>query len=98
MGDFMSKQALTGIIVVLVALVLAMALNPSGERHRAAIREAVAERSPIAGALGLGALTSLVVEYHSVGVASYTLSDGRKTSVGAFGIVHVMLDPPEQDR
>jgi len=90
----MSKRNLLVIIIALLILVLGMALNPSGDRHREAIRAAVAERSPIAGALGLGALKSLIVEYHSWGIASYTVADDHVISVGAFGIVHVNNDPP----
>ena len=86
----MSKRSLTFIIIFLAVLVLSMALNPSGERHRTALREAVAERSPIAGALGLGALTSLVTEYHSIGVASYTVLDDNVMTVGALGFVYVV--------
>jgi hypothetical protein len=86
----MSKRSLTLIIALLAVLVLSMALNPSGERHRTALREAVAERSPIAGALGLGALTSLVTEYHSIGIASYTVLDDYVMTVGALGLVHVV--------
>jgi hypothetical protein len=86
----MSKRSLTYIIVILAVLVLSMALNPSGERHRSALREAVSERSPIAGALGLGALTSLVTEYHSIGIASYTMLDAHVMTVGAVGLVYVV--------
>jgi hypothetical protein len=93
----MSKKALTGIIIFLLGLVLALALNPSGERHRQAIRDAEADRSPIAGALGLGALKSLVVEYHSLGIASYTSMDDRVISVGAMGLVHVTRSPPPKE-
>ena len=41
-----------------LALVVALAFvtNPSADRHRNAIKAAVAERSPVAGALGIGAL------------------------------------------
>jgi hypothetical protein len=90
----MSKRSLFVIIAILLFLVLGLALNPSGDRHREAIRAAVAERSPIAGALGLGALKSLVVEYHSLGIASYTKTDDHVISFGAFGFVHVTQDPP----
>lgn len=92
----MSKRSLVFIIAGLLFLVLAMALNPSGERHREAIRTAVAERNPIAGALGLGALKSLVVDYHSLGIASYTVTDDHVISVGAFGFIHVNRDPPPE--
>jgi hypothetical protein len=90
----MPKRALSLIIALLVIVVLAMALNPSGERHRTALREAVAERSPIAGALGLGALTSLVTEYHSIGIASYTMFNDHVMTVGAMGLVHVVRSTP----
>lgn len=90
----MSKRFLIVIIAILFFLVLGMALNPSGDRHREAIRAAVAERSPIAGALGLGALKSLIVEYHSFGLGSYTVADDRVISFGALGFVHVNSDPP----
>lgn len=68
----------------------AFVLNPSPERHREKIKEAVAERSPLAGALGLGALTAFTSTYHPLGVASYTTVNGRTVSVGAFGVVLVL--------
>ena len=93
----MSKRTLTLIIALLAIVILAMALNPSGEKHRTALRETVAERSPIAGALGLGALTSLVTEYHSIGIASYTVLDDHVMTVGAVGLVHVVrTSPPDR--
>lgn len=78
-------------IVAALALlaVVAFATNPSPERHRAKVRQAIAERSPLAGALGIGALTAFVSTYHPLGVLSYTTVDGRVVSVGAFGYVHV---------
>ncbi len=74
-----------------LALLLAFAfiLNPSAEKHRAAIKEATAERSPIAGALGIGALTAFASTYQSWGVLSYTTANDRVLSVGALGIVYV---------
>jgi hypothetical protein len=79
----------TLLIVVPAALVAAFALNPSAERHRSEVREAVAERSPVAGLLGVGALTAFVSTYHPLGVASYTTVNDRVVSIGAFGIVYV---------
>lgn len=79
----------TVLIVVLAALVAAFALNPSAERHRSEVRDAVAERSPVAGLLGVGALTAFVSTYHPLGVASYTTVNDRVVSIGAFGIVYV---------
>lgn len=93
----MSNKKLTSIIVFLIVLVAAMALNPSETKHRSAIRDAVAERSPIAGMLGLGALKAMTVEYHSYGIVSYTSSDDDVISIGALGMVHVRREaPPEK--
>lgn len=77
------------LLVLGAVVLLALLLNPSPERHRDKIREAVRERSPIAGALGLGALTALVSQYHTLGVASYTTAGNKTLSWGAFGIVLV---------
>lgn len=84
----MSKRLVLPLII-LAAMALAVVLNPSPERHRDEIREAVASRSPVAGVLGLGKLMALSSTYHSVGVASYTTAGNRTLSVGAFGLVHV---------
>ena len=62
----MSKAASFGVAVG--ALVLAVVLNPSPEKHREKIKEAVAERSQLERVLGIGHLTSLVSRYHSVGI------------------------------
>ncbi|MBI1890219.1 MAG: hypothetical protein HYS18_06225 [Burkholderiales bacterium] len=78
------------IVVVAIIMVAAFLLNPSPERHRVRIKEVIAERSPIAGVLGIGALAAFVSTYHSLGVLSYTTVDDRTVSVGAFGIVVVM--------
>jgi hypothetical protein len=80
--------------LLLVALGFAAALglvasNPSSERHRGAIGAAIAERRPLAGALGLGFLQSRFPAYHSFLIVSYTTLDGRLTSVGAAGQVWV---------
>ena len=83
------KPAYVAIIGVLSALVLAFALNPSPEQHRAKIKAAIAERSPIAGALGIGSLTAFTSTYHTLGVASYTTVNDKTVSVGAFGVVVV---------
>ena len=63
--------------------------HPDEERHRARIKAAVAERSPVAGALGMGALTAFASTYHSLGVASYTRVGDKTVSYGAFGMVFV---------
>jgi hypothetical protein len=84
------RLRLTHPLVLLVALVvIAFVLNPSAAQHRARIKAAVAERSPLAGALGVGALTAFATTYHSLGVASYTQAGDHVVSYGAFGLVFV---------
>jgi hypothetical protein len=83
----MSKPAT--LIVAIAAVILAFVLNPSADRHREKIKEAIAERSQLEKLLGIGQLTSFASRYHSLGVASYTTVNDKVTSVGAFGIVFV---------
>jgi len=85
----MPKRLLSSIVTIIVLVALAFVLNPSPERHREKIKEAIAERSPLAGALGVGAVTAFVTNYHSLGVASYTKVGDRVVSVGLFGMVFV---------
>lgn len=85
----MPKRILSSVVTIIVLVALAFVLNPSPERHREKIKEAIAERSPIAGALGVGAVTAFVTNYHSLGVASYTKVGDRVVSVGLFGMVFV---------
>lgn len=85
----MPKRILSSVVTIIVLVALAFVLNPSPERHREKIKEAIAERSPLAGALGVGAVTAFVTNYHSLGVASYTKVGDRVVSVGLFGMVFV---------
>ncbi len=80
----------TAFVAGALSVVLAIVLNPSPERHRAAIKQAVAERSQLAALLRLGDLAAFVSNYHSLGVASYTTADDRVLSVGALGMVFVL--------
>jgi hypothetical protein len=80
---------LVPLAAIATALALSLVLNPSPERHRLKIKEAIGERNAVAGALGLGALAGLASTYHSLGVASYTSVGKRTLSVGAFGVVYV---------
>ncbi|HXE37295.1 MAG TPA: hypothetical protein VN639_02385 [Azonexus sp.] len=84
----MSKAA--PFIVAAVTIALAAVLNPSPEKHREKIKEAIAARSQLERVLGIGQLTSFVSRYHSFGVGSYTTVDEKVTSAGAFGLVFVM--------
>ena len=84
----MSKAVPIGLTVG--ALVLAFILNPSPEKHRQKITEAVAARSQLERVLGIGHLTSFVSRYHSFGIGSYSTVNEKIISVGAFGIVVVV--------
>ncbi|MGE5471411.1 MAG: hypothetical protein ACM3X0_11490 [Bacteroidota bacterium] len=77
------------LIIAAAAIALAFLLNPSPERLREQIRQAIAERSQLERILGIGQLTSFASKYHSLGVASYTTVNDKITSVGAFGMVFV---------
>lgn len=83
------SKATTPILLVAVALVAAYPLNPSAEKHRARIKEAVAERSQLESVLGVGQLTAFASRYHSLGVASYTTVGDKTVSIGAYGMVFV---------
>ena len=72
------------------ALLLALVLNPSPERHREKIKDTVGQRSPVARVLGVGSLAAFASNYHSLGLASYTRAGDRTLSVGAFGLVYVL--------
>lgn len=83
------KKAFTPLLVLAVIVLLAIVLNPSPERHREKIREAIGQRSPVAGALGLGAVAAFASNYHSLGLASYTKAGDKTLSFGALGLVFV---------
>ncbi len=85
-----ASKVLKPLAVAAVLVAAAALLNPSAERHRDQIQKTVAERSPLAGALGVGALAAFVSNYHSLGVASYTSIRGRTVSVGFMGMVFVL--------
>lgn len=84
----MSKKT-TIAIVAAVSVVAAVVLNPSPERHREKIKDAIAGRSQLESVLGIGHLTAFASQYHSVGIASYTTVNDKTTSIGVFGMVFV---------
>ena len=83
----MSKLLSAAIGAAVIAL--AFVLNPSPERHRESIKAAISERSLVAKALGVGAITAFVSSYTSLGIGSYATVNGRVVSIGAFGMVYV---------
>jgi hypothetical protein len=92
----MSRSVVVSAVVASALTAAAFVFNPTPDQHRARIRQAVAERSPLAGALGVGALTAFVTTYHPLGVASYTTLNDRTVSVGAFGVVVVVSPAPDK--
>ena len=91
----MLKTQWTSVALGAAVVAAAVASNPTPERHRDKIRQAVAQRSPLAGALGVGALAAFVSTYHSLGVASYTTVKDRTLSIGLLGMVFV-LEPSRE--
>lgn len=85
----MSKSAVFSTVIAVVLFVLAWTLNPPAQKHRDAIRDLTSERSPLAAALGVGALAAFASSYHSLGVASYTTVGDKTVSWGLFGMVFV---------
>ncbi|AEG92018.1 hypothetical protein [Ramlibacter tataouinensis] len=83
------RLAVAGVLLAAAAL-----LNPSPDRHRAGLRQSVAERSPLAGALGIGAVAAFASRYHTLGVASYTTVGDRIATIGAFGLVFTLNASP----
>lgn len=92
----MSQKSLIYALVAGAVVAIAFVLNPSADQHRAKIKAAVAERSPLAGALGIGALAAFASTYHPLGVASYTTVNGKTVSWGAFGMVFFIHPSPEK--
>lgn len=92
----MTRSAAISAAIAVAVTAAAFLLNPSPEQHRARIKEAIAERSPLAGALGIGVLKAFASTYHSLGVASYTTVDDSTVSIGALGIVFVLEPRQEQ--
>jgi len=84
-----SRSPLVPIVVTAAVVAAAFVFNPSPDRHRLKVREAMAERSTIARVLSLGSLAAFASNYHSLGVASYTKVGDRVLSVGFMGYVHV---------
>ena len=71
-----ASKALQALAAVAVLVAAAALLNPSAERHRSQIQKTLAERSPLAGALGLGALAGvLAMAVRSIGFISKTVAE-----------------------
>lgn len=64
-------------------------LNPDVDAHREAIKAQTAVDNPLAAAIGLGTLKGLAIEYHSIGVASWTTRENEVITWGALGNVWI---------
>lgn len=73
-------------IILILGLLGALAalLTLDGQRHQQAIRDAAADRYPMAGAAGLRVIAAHLADYHSWWFGSYTSMGGLTTSIGAF--------------
>ena len=89
----MAKTTVLSALIGGGVVAAAFVFNPTADQHRDRIKAAIAERSPIAGALGIGALTAFTSTYHPIGNGSYTTVNDRIASVGAFGLVFVTQTP-----
>lgn len=85
----MRRSFLSGAVVGAAVLGAAILLNPSADRHREKIKSALAARSQLNAALGVGAVTAFVSNYHTLGVASYTTAGDKTLSFGVLGMVFV---------
>jgi hypothetical protein len=91
-----TKATVVSALVAAAVTAAAFLLNPSAEQHRVKIKAAIAERSPLAGVLGVGVLTAFTSTYHPLGVASYTTVNSRTVTVGALGMVFVLQPSVEK--
>lgn len=91
----MARSVVVSTVAAAAVTAAAFVLNPSAERHRSKIKAAIAERNPVAAALGIGTLTAFTSTYHPLGVISYTTVNGKTMSVGALGMV-VVLEPSKE--
>ena len=90
MSESESPSPLLGILVMLGIAILLAVTNPSVDTHRDAIAREFKQERPLAGAVGLGALSAQLPEYHSVVLGSYTTVGDEVTSIGALGMVWVV--------
>lgn len=84
-----SSGLLVFVAIVAVAILLAVT-NPLAESHRDALARVFVQERPLAGAVGLGAVSAQLPTYQSFVLGSYTTDDGGVTSIGALGMVWVM--------
>jgi hypothetical protein len=86
-----SSGPLLGLVIGLFVAVLLAVTNPTPEAHRKALASEYDHERPVAGAIGLGAVSAAPPEYHSFVLGSYT-TEGQDeiTSIGLLGVVFTM--------
>jgi hypothetical protein len=90
MSDNASTSPVLSIIVVLLVAILLAVTNPSADAHRDAMAASYSHERPLAGAVGLGAVSAAVPSYQSFVLGSYTTVGETVTSIGALGMVKVI--------
>ena len=77
------------LVIAVVALLLALALNPGPDAHREKLKNEIAARSQIAAVLRVGNLAAFASTYRTLGVASYSTVNDKVVTYGALGVVFV---------
>jgi len=95
MSEDGGQNPLLSLLVVLVVMVLLAVTNPSPEQHRKAIAAEIAELRPLAGAVGLGAVSAHFTEMHSFVLGSFTTNGEEVVSIGLLGMVWVVGERPQ---
>jgi hypothetical protein len=90
MPESETSNRLLGFVALVAVAILLVVTNPSADRHRDALARDFAQERPLAGAVGLGAVSAQLPDYQSFVLGSYTTDDGGVTSIGALGMVWVV--------
>ena len=86
----MTQTTVVSAIVGAAVIGAAFLLNPSPDQHREQIKQAIAERSPVAGVLGLGALAAFTSTYHPLGGCPMGLATSDIGEVKGYPGMYVM--------
>jgi hypothetical protein len=84
----------TVLVVLLLLAILLAVTNPSEEAHREAMAGTYRQEHPVAGAVGVGALSAAAPEYVSFVLGSYTHLGDEVTSIGVAGMVFPIEGDP----
>ena len=90
MPESQNGNRLLGFIAIVAVAILLAVTNPSADSHRDALARDFAQERPLAGAVGLGAVSAKLPTYQSFVLGSYTTDGGGVTSIGALGMVWVV--------